>query len=144
MSSGTAILANTCPLAVSAAFTSPSVPAEYNCPPSIPKLKLLQLPLCLRVLHVVSICPWPFSETVACSSLLLSLAIGGRRKVWTWPPASPTERIGSVGWIAWVKRSDVRGKVQIVSNMEKNCEGSGLVFKLWLGSSAEKFGFTRI
>jgi len=143
VSSGTAILANTCPVAVSAAFTNPSVPAEYNCPPSIPKLKLLQLPLCLRVLHAVSICPWPFSETVTCSSLLSSL-VGGRRKVWTWPPASPTERIGSVGWIAWVKRSEVRGKVQIVSNMGKSCEGGGLVFKLWLGSSAEKFGLTRI
>lgn len=43
--------------------------------------------------------------------------------MWTWPPASPTERIGSVGWIAWVKRSEVRGKVQIVSNMGKSCEG---------------------
>ena len=38
----------------------------------------------------------------------------------------------------------MRGKVQIVSNMEKNCEGGGLVFSLWLGSSAEKFGLTRI
>lgn len=38
----------------------------------------------------------------------------------------------------------MRGKVQIVSNMGKNCEESGgLVFKLRLGSSAEKFGLTR-
>ena len=42
---------------------------------------------------------------------------GGSRYVWTWPEASPTATTGAEGWMAWAKRSEVKGRVQIVSNI---------------------------
>jgi hypothetical protein len=120
-SSGIAILAVTLPVVMSAALTMPSVPAEYNCEPSTPKPSALQLPLCRRVFHVVSISPNPFSEASVSSPSSSSLGPSGRRKVWTWPEASPTETIGSSGWIAWVKTSWGSGRVQTFSNMAVDC-----------------------
>ena len=83
---GTAIFASTVPVSVSAAFTTPSVPDEYNTAPSGLNARHLQLPLCRFVRHAVSIVPHPFSEAAAPSSSTspsaLSeppLVVGGRR-----------------------------------------------------------------
>ena len=45
------------------------------------------------------------------------LVSDGSRYVWTWPEERPTAKRGIVGWIAWVKNSDARGSVQMVSYM---------------------------
>lgn len=123
--SGIAILLSTTPVSLFAILTSPSVPAEYSFSPSTPNPKHRQLPLCLLVCQTVSMCPNPFRAFGAafptfppdCSSSSASSMVGGRRKVWTRPDERPTETIGSVGWIACAKRSEERGRVQIVSNM---------------------------
>lgn len=47
---------------------------------------------------------------------------GGRRRVETWPLLRPTATSGSVGWMDWAKRSEGRGKVQVVSNIGGRCE----------------------
>lgn len=44
-------------------------------------------------------------------------AVGGSLYVCTWPEERPTVRIGRVGWRAWAKRSEGRGRVHSVSNM---------------------------
>lgn len=41
------------------------------------------------------------------------------RKVSTWPLERPTVKRGSVGWTAWVKRSEWSGRVHKFSNMVK-------------------------
>jgi hypothetical protein len=53
----------------------------------------------------------------ALSSSELPLAVGGRRKVSTWPLERPTDRRGSVGCNAVVKTSAWRGRVQRFSNI---------------------------
>lgn len=56
---------------------------------------------------------------------------GGSRNVWTCPEASPTAINGSVGWMAWEKRSEGSGYVQMVSNIapgaNSNCVALGIV-----------------
>jgi hypothetical protein len=94
-SRGTAILAVTWPVVESATFTIPSVPAEYSCEPSTLKPSVLQLPLCRRVFHTVSMCPNPLAAVVSLS--LSSLALPGSLYVCTCPDARPTATIGSAG-----------------------------------------------
>ena len=45
----------------------------------------------------------------------VSTSGAGRRKVWTTPEAKPTLRTGFLGWMAWERRSALRGRVQSVS-----------------------------
>ena len=88
---GTAIFPTTCPVSVTAAFTSPSVPAENKWPPSGLNTNVRQLPLCLRVRHAVSMVPWPSHDAAS------PVVAGGRRWIWTWPDARPRARSGEVG-----------------------------------------------
>lgn len=83
---------------------------------------VLQLPLCLRVRHSVSIAPVPVDKTLVfpSSSSSESFALpprGGSRKDCTCPPERPTARMGSVGWRACAKSSEERGRVQRFSNI---------------------------
>ena len=107
LAAGILILLSTCPVCVLAIFNSPSVPAEKSFSPSGLKARLRQLPLCRRVRHCVSIVPQPMLNAEESASA--PPFSDGRRKVWTCPDARPTEIRGSVGWMAWVKRSDGRG-----------------------------------
>ena len=91
--------------------------------PSLLYARVRQLPLCLRVRHFVSIVLVPVESTLVSpspSSSSLSLeapATGGKRKDSTWPPESPTARMGSFGCRAWVNSSEESGSVQRFSNI---------------------------
>jgi hypothetical protein len=79
-----------------------------------------------RVLHTLLIRPLPL-ETLLFTSPRPSESLSeeGIRNVSTWPLERPTVRTGSVGWTAWVNRSEVKGRVHRFSNMVRVGEGYG-------------------
>ena len=138
LSSGMATFEQTRPVSVRAAFSKPSVPALYNISPPGLKPRHLQLPSgCLRVRQAVSTSPRPFSQAAednrrdfdlesctppsssssSSSEVSLDVGAGGSRYACTCPEDRPTARTGSIGWRVWAKRSEDRGRVQIVSNI---------------------------
>ena len=113
MLGGTAILATTRPVSVSASLTIESVPAEKRWVPlGREKARERQEPLWRWVDQVVLI------VLMAGGAFFLEAAGGGgvgfvgeagRRLSWTWPEARPRARRGEVGWMARAKRSEGRG-----------------------------------
>lgn len=129
---GNITLLLTLPVSISAAFTTPSLPAENNTPPSALYANALQLPLCLRVLHTVSMVSNPLSDSlrpvesmdervpvplVRGGAVAESLETEGRRKVCTTPDARPTVKMGAVGCVARAKMSALVGRLQMLSNI---------------------------